>query len=299
MSYLLLVLSIAFAVANNLILHGFHNRGCRGMGDLLLYNAGVSAVWCVVFAILADYTQISAGAVLYGVLYGAVTAYFLLCKMQAMTLGPVAVASFVGCSSLLVSTVFGIIVDKDYPSVLQWVGVVLLLVSLFLTVAPKGGIQNVRKSWIVWCILFLIGGGTVGIIFKLHQRSAVREQINEMMLIASVTSAFLLLLLSFVVTRLQAGKDAPKGEKIPKVGKAALPFLLSCGLVSCAYNRLNVTLVGALPSIVFFPVFNGAVIFCASLLSALLFRERLKAGQYAGLVLGAVALLLASGTLSF
>ncbi len=286
--YILLVLSVSFAVANNLLLHGFRNRGCRGMGDVLLFNAFISVIWAVIFAAFADYSVFSAGTVLYGLCYGVLVAGFLLSKMQAMSLGPVSVATFVGCSSLLVSTAFGVIVDHDRPSVLQIAGVALLLAALFLTVSPKGG--KAQKGWKLWCTLFLFMGGAVGIIFKLHQHSAVREAISEMMLVASITAAVLFTAAAFAVSY---GKD----HTPPRVGKEAIPFLISCSIVSCAYNRLNVGLVGALPSIVFFPVFNGAVILIASVLSAALFRERLKGGQYVGLILGAGALLLASGTL--
>ncbi len=287
-SYIFLALSVSFAVANNVLLHGFRNRGIRGMGDSLLFNAFVSVIWAIIFTVLADFRAITVEAVAYGLCYGVLTAGFLLCKMQAMSLGPVSVATFVGCSSLLVSTAFGVIVDHDYPSALQIVGVVLLLVALFLTVSPKGG--EAKKGWRLWCALFLVGGGAVGIIFNLHQRSAAREAISEMMLVASVTAAVLLTVSAFAVSY---GKD----RTTPRIGKEAIPFLIGCGIVSCAYNRLNVGLVGALPSIVFFPVFNGAVILIASVLSAVLFRERLKGGQYVGLILGAGALLLASGTL--
>lgn len=287
MPYLLLFLSVALASANNLLLHGFDNRGLRGMGDVLFFNALISCVWIAILSALNRLTPISLPAMLWGLLYGAVTAAFLLSKMQAMASGPVSVTSFVGCSSLLISTAFGIIAFRETATPLQLSGVTLLICALFLCVSPKA--DKAKPSWKLWCASFFLCSGAVGIIFKLHQASDCAGEVNGMMLSAAVTSAVIFLCASLAVSKKQTGG-------LPKLTRGAIPYLLGCGAVSCFYNRLNLTLSGQLPSVVFFPLFNGSVILTASLAAALLFRERLKKTQLAGLILGTLALLLSSGT---
>lgn len=70
-------------------------------------------------------------------LYGVVTAAFLFFKMQAMATGPVSLTAFIGCASLLISTGFGVFVLGEGASVLQTVGVAILMIALFLVVSPK------------------------------------------------------------------------------------------------------------------------------------------------------------------
>ncbi len=295
--FLLLACSVALAVTNNLLLHGFGNRGLRGTGDVLLFNALVSSVWLVILTAVSTvrsgaFPTISRGAALWGILYGGVTAAFLLCKMQAMASGPVSLTSFIGCASLLLSTAVGVLAFHESVTPLQLTGVVLLIVSLFLAAAPKT--DRAKKTWKLWCALFFVCSGAVGIIFKLHQRSPVKDEIDEMMICAAVTSAVLFALAAIPVQR-KEDRAASRAPALPRVPKSALPFALVCGAVSCGYNRLNIPLSGTLPSIVFYPCFNGSVILLASLFAALLFREKLKKTQYAGLILGAASLMLTAG----
>ena len=77
------------------------------------------------------------GSVCWGMLYGVVTAAFLFFKMQAMATGPVSLTAFIGCASLLISNGFGVFVLGEGASVLQTVGVAILMIALFLVVSPK------------------------------------------------------------------------------------------------------------------------------------------------------------------
>lgn len=285
----MLCLSILFAAANNLLLHKFGNRGLDGTGGVLLFNAAISGVWVVLLggaAMISGGLRFDAGSVGWGILYGVVTAAFLFFKMQAMATGPVSLTAFIGCASLLISTGFGVFVLGEGASVLQTVGVALLMLSLFLVVSPKN--DQARKSWKLWCAGFFACSAAVGIIFKLHQRSASATKINEMMLAASLTSALLFTVMSFAVSEKHRPKPIPR---------AAGGYLIACGIAGCVYNRLNIFLAGQLPSVVFYPTFNGSVILISTLCGLLFFKEKLKAQQAVGIIAGAAALMLASGTI--
>ncbi len=234
------------------------------------------------------FAAISFGAMLWGVGYGLVTAAFLLCKMQALATGPVSVTSFVGCSSLLIATTAGILIFDESVTPLQIIGVILLLAALFITISPKA--EKSQPGWKIWCVFFFICSGAIGVIFKLFQASDSASEAGGMMLTAAVTSSILFAVLSVIVSKKQ-------NNSMPHIPLCAIPFIISCGIVSCGYNRLNITLSGQLPSIVFFPVFNGSVILLATLFAVLLFREKLKKAQMAGVILGTFALIMAAGVI--
>lgn len=287
--YFLLLLSIFCATINNLLLHRFANRGLDSMGDVLLFNALTSAVWIILLGgagALRDSIQLSAGSLFWGAVYGCVIALFLLGKMQAMAVGPVSLTSFIGCSSLLISTAFGVFILNESASVIQSVGVILLCGALFLIISPKTA--DAKPSWKYWCALFYFGSAATGIIFKLHQRSDAAAQVDEMLLISAVTSALMLCAAAVIMTR--------RDGRLPKVPSGALGYAVMCGAVGCIYNRLNITLTGTLPSVVFFPLFNGSVIVLSTLAGVILFGERLNRKQIYGILLGTAALMLASGT---
>lgn len=288
----LLVISVLFAVTYNLLSHGFKNKGLRGMGDILFYNSILSAVWIIIMLFLNHGSAISKEAWLWGIVYGIVNASFLLFKMQALATGPVSITSFTGCSSLILSTAFGVTYFKEKVSVLQIIGVIALIFALFLTITGEtkktDDNKKVSKIWYVWCLLFFLSSGATGIIFKLHQSSPFKNEVNQMMLAASITS-----MLSFLITSVIVQKKTDK--TLPHVKSPALIFALICGIMSCGYNRLNITLTGLLPSIVFFPVFNGSVILFATLSAAVIFREKVTKLQIFGLVIGFLALIMTAG----
>ena len=61
---------------------------------------------------------------------------------------------------------------------------------------------------------------------------------------------------------------------------------LVSGLLSCLYNRLNIYLSGALDGVIFFPSFNGGVVVLSTVVSMIIFKEKLSAKQLIGLLLG-------------
>lgn len=286
-TYILLILSIICAFANNLLLHKFSNRGLEGLKDVLLFNSCASAVWIVILFSKGIYSGLDfdLSTVSWGIFYGLVSAAFLLCKMQALASGPVSLTSFIGCSSLLISTAFGVFILHEDASMLQWLGVLLLIISLFFIVAPKGGKSD--KSWKFWCAGFFVCSAATGIIFKMQQRSSSASNVDEMLMIAALTAS-----LTFLITSFLIGKD-----RKPHVPRSAIPYVITCGVCACLYNRLNVTLSGALPGVVFFPTFNGSVIILSTLAGVFLFREKLVRSQWIGMLIGVCALMLASGSI--
>lgn len=289
----LLTVSILFAVTNNLLFHGFKNKGLRGMGDILFFNALLSCVWIIIMLLLNQGIVISAASWQWGAVYGTVTAAFLLCKMQAMATGPVSITSFTGCSSLLLSTAFGVFFFSETVSFIQIIGVILLIFSLFLTLSVQkqtSSNEKMSKLWYIWCLLFFVFSGATGIIFKLHQSSPMRDEVNQMMLAASVVSAVLFLISSIFI---QFKTD----KTLPKLKTPAPLFVILCGIVSCGYNRLNISLSGMLPSIVFFPIFNGSVILFATLAATLIFRETITKRQLIGILTGTLALIMTAGVI--
>lgn len=290
-SVTLLCISVLFAVINNVFFNIFKNKGLRGMGDILLFNSLLSGIWIVILLVLNHGKSVPLTAMLWGLLYGILIAAFLLCKMQALSTGPISITSFMGCSSLLISTAFGVLYFKEAVSVIQIAGVIILIFSLLLTLVDFGENSSNRKAskkWYLWSFLFFICSGATGVVFKLHQASPSRNEVNQMMLSAAIVSAVLFLILSVIIQKKAT-------NTLPKIKSTALFYVFSCGIVSCGYNRINISLSRMLPSIVFFPAFNGAVVLLTSLSGAILLDEKLTKKQIFGLIIGMAALIMISG----
>lgn len=287
---LLLCISIVLAVSNNILLHKFGNRGLENTGDALIFNAGVLLVWIPILVVVGDgridfhnkYTWF------FGVVYGVVNASFLLFKMEALASGSISITSLIGCSALIIPTIFGTLYWHEKFTILQGVGLIALLVSLFYCVSPKRSPQKPTFKWMIFCLLFFIAASLTSITFKFHQKSSVGSDVASMMVISAGVSALILSIAAFIY-------NGVKGEKVPKLGGVSLLYLIPCALVSCLYNRLNIFLTGAMDSIIFFPVFNGSIILFASLAGYILFREKLSKVQLISLITGSVSILMLAG----
>jgi len=284
-TYALLLGSVLLAILNSALLHRYGNRGLDNAGDILLFNGATSLIWILVILIAGgSFSVPSAITVAAGVGYGAVTAGFLLSKMLALASGNMSVTVMLGCSSLMVPTILGSLIWQEQVTVGQAIGLALLLIAMALSMDRSGGGET-KPRWKLYCALFFLFSGLSGLVFKFHQNSPGKAETGELLLIGSATSAVLLILAAHGLNR-RAG--APR----PKLIRAAWKYAVICGICSCGYNWLNVHLTGVLPSVIFFPVFNGGVILGSSVMGRLCFREKLTRLQIAGLFAGMLALLL-------
>jgi len=75
-------------------------------------------------------------------------------------------------------------------------------------------------------------------------------------------------------------------------GAAALLVGLVGGFGIALCNQINMFLAGAMPSIVFFPIVNGAGMLLTSAAGIFIWKERFTNRQWFGMVTGAVAIFL-------
>jgi drug/metabolite transporter (DMT)-like permease len=279
--YILLIISVLFAVSNNALLH--RHGGMNGQAKTFLFNAMVSAIWFIgLLAIRNINFTVSSTVLFFGIIYGVVQAIFQYFKMQAMANGPISVTTLIGTCSFFLSTILGIIIWSETITILQAVGLTFLILSVMICIRKNGkDDKKASVKWLLYCIGFFFASATVGIVFKFFSKSNGGDA-ADMMIIAS----FVMMITFFVL-----GKAKSNDGML--VEKRDILFALACGVVSCAYNRLNIYLAGVLPSIVFFPSFNGGVILLSLVTGVILFREKLSLKQYIGFSVGIVSLMVA------
>ena len=283
-SYLLLGLTIALASANGTILHIKRNdpHSC-GAG----FNAIVCAVWVPLLPLIGGVTLRPTGAtVLWGCVYGVAMAGFFFTKTGALGCGPIGPTTMIGSCSMLIPTLAGAALFGEKIAPAQAAGLALLLCSFALN-AQGGTKRGMSRRWLLYCIAFFAFSGLTGLTMKAHQNSLGKAEIGTMLWISALVSTGMFLLMS-----------APK-RQLRTLAKEMDLFrwvcAVLCGVVSCLYNRINTGLSGALPGVVFFPIYNGGVILLNAVLGRLFFKEKLGALRLIGLGLGILAILLLGG----
>jgi drug/metabolite transporter (DMT)-like permease len=143
----------------------------------------------------------------------------------------------------------------------------------------KKGDSKINKRWLIFCLLAFIFQGSIGVLQKIHQSSVHKDE----------TGAFLFV--AFICSLLYSHIRAKKNFKELNFTKKHLAFALICGICTFGMNFLNLRLSGLLPSQLFFPIVNGSAIILSSVMSVLLFKEKLTKKQIIGLCGGILSLI--------
>ena len=279
--YALLFVSILTASLCSTVMH---KAKISGPASIFRFNLLSSAVWCVLLLLASGFAlDLNPEVILWGALYGITQALFILFKTAAMNSGPVSVTSLVGNCSLVISVALCLAIWDEPVHLADVIGLIFLMLGILLT-TYKGARGKFTKQWVVFSALFLLLGAAIGIVFKAFAKSAVKDSVPSMMLVAS-----LVMLLSYALISVISGKGK-KETMGKKERKAFILAALGVGVTSCIYNRLNISLSAALPSVVFFPSFNGGVVVVSTVLSVILLGERLTKRQIVGILIGVAAI---------
>ena len=288
MEYFIMALGIIFATTNSLVLKLFNNKTIKNTGDTFFFNGAVSIVWVVVMLIwfiASGDTTISITAVIYGLIYGVILCLFLFLKMQALHEGPVSITTLISSAAFVPATIFGIFYANEKASLLQIFGMVVMLIALFMCVNPKKSEEKLTVKWFIYTFAFFLAGGLLGMFYKVFGKSSASNEVNGMMLSASVFSAVLFFVVGLIINKV-------KKEPLPTIKKPSLLYIIGSAVFGCAYIRINLSLSAIIPSAIFFPVANGSLVILSTFLGYLLFKEKLSKLQWFGMVVGLIAIVM-------
>jgi len=284
--YILLIISIAAASFNSILLH---KAKLNRPGAVFHFNLLASIVWGIlIFIINKGQFTINKQILFWGILYGVVQTLFIFFKTAAMTSGPVSITTLIGNCSLLLSILASLLFWNEHIRPFQIFGIILFTIAIFLCTYRKTKTLYTTK-WILYTILFFLSAASVGIVFKAFSKTEIVGHSNDMMLISALVMIIcytsLCLFLRYTASKETTSEIQYTMSKIP------FPVLaLFSGVLSYTYNRLNIYLSGAMDAVIFFPCFNGGVVILSTILSLIIFKEILTTNQTLGLLLGIISI---------
>lgn len=281
--YPLLIASILCASVNSILLHKVRLSSAAAVFRLNLISA---LVWLIALTVLNGFRlTLTRTVILFAIVYGITQALFILFKSLAMNRGPVSVTALLGNGSLLLSVAVCYFAFGEAVTIGDMIGLLALLAAIVMTTYKRGEVQKdpPRRGWLLFAILFLILGAGVGISFKAFAKSGAGESAGDMMCVAAAVMAVIYLPLYLTARKKEGDKSAAPDRRF-------LPLAIASGLLACLYNRLNITLSGALDAIIFFPFFNGGVVILTTVCSVIFTKEGLSPMRIIGLLLGTAAI---------
>ena len=287
MVYFLLLASVVLAVVKSAFLKQYSTHSQNQNSRIFFFNLVAFGLAALVQTILQFATRgmpSLAWQTLLPAAGYALSCYLMqLFLMKSMSVGPMGISSLFCMYGLIIPAVAGPIFFGEEFSIWKAVGVLFMLLAILFSVDLKGETSATSKKWFLFALLTLVFSGMVGLCEKIHQTGPDRAEISSFLTIAFLL-IFLLNLLTFPF--------AKSREKTPVSYKQGLLFALLTGLVVVGYNRINLTLAGALPTMIYYPISSGGAVLLTLLVSILVFREPVREKVVFSFLFGTASILL-------
>lgn len=285
---ILLTVSLVAALGGSIFKKLYTNRDSRLSGSFAYTAVGCLVAAAVLFA-WGGFGKASLFTVLLGVLFGAVTALQGVTNMAALQVGPLSYTTVIISFSTLISALSGVLFFGESIGLWQIIGMALMLASFALANGGENGGKRANLRWLLLCVVAFLATGAIGVMQKIHQSSAFKEELNAFLVIAFAVSAFLSGVVALLLRKKESGSEENRNDR---GGMMLLIFLmLVSGVCVAVNNKLNLYLSGVIDSVIFFPVVNGGGLVLTTLASLLIFKERLRGKQWIGILHGIASVL--------
>ena len=213
----------------------------------------------------------------------------------AMNCGHMGVTLLIQNSSLLIPTVFGMLVWHERLTAVKGAGILLILMLLALSAGDtppatdeKFNTPKARRRWITLTLLAFAGDGALGILQGLMSRACAD--------VGSVAFTFWTSLFSVIAAIVLIVYYRGKGIRADYItpDKRGHFLLWSCGigLGTAGGNCLSILALVTVPGVVFFPLRQGSVVLLMWMAGVLLYKEKINRRGIAMLLCGLAGLIL-------
>ena len=283
MEYLYLVLAACGSAMLSVMSSLFNRKNAGLQSTATLYNliltVSASLAWGVLW--LTDFS-FDARVLFYSALYGVSYTLAMTGIFGAVSSGSVSMTGFVKQLSLIAVALWGFVFWQTPLTLFVGVGILLVFAALLLCFRPeRGGRGENSPAWFFYAALLLVGNAGCSIIQKYQQTAFGGAHGNAFMFFALLCAAAVCLVFFLKGKRV----------KIGEVSKISLLCPVMGGVSSAALNFFILLLLASeLSESVIFPCIAVGGLILTTLFSVTVCRERLRPIRWAGLAVGAAAL---------
>jgi len=277
MAYLLLTGAVTCLAIQNVCTKQYNVKA--KVPNRILYN-GLSAIAGLLFFLVSAGFQVEwvAGVVPYAVAWGVAGSICGISMNMALATGPMSLSTLLSSYSLVIPTLYGIIVLKDPIRGTTYIGIALLLISLFWVNIKK---EDMRLSlrWAIYMAISFFFNGSTAVIQKSQQLKYNGAYKEEFMIYALSTIALICLPYGLY-----------KAKQIWQTLKECV-YAAGGGLANGTANLLIMTLQGMLPNAILFPMLSAGSIILMFIAAVVLYKEKLSKPQLAGYLFGILSVI--------
>lgn len=283
----LVIVPIILLACGKVLLQGMISRNyLKNTTDVALYNAIVFGGMSVIYLLLNGLNVPQPGIIIYGIIFGLMNSLFQIFYTMAMQRGPVSLTSLITTFSTLFTVAFGMLYYNESLNMLNMIGLLCMFLSLFLTIDFKHAKEhNFSFVWFLLCLGSMIFNGLAAICVKIQKVNIPNQDISMLLVTYTTGAAALFLFYLFQSKVLHRPKTVVLHPQ-------RVTVMLSVSLILGVYFVLYMYGIGVVPSVVFFPLTNIGPVTMISVLSVILFKDKLTTQQIVSLIFGIMSTLL-------
>ena len=273
---------ISFGVVQN-VLKKEYGRKTDG-GGVYLFSGILTLVSSLFFLFISGFKlDITAEMLIYALLLS--TAYFfgVIFSHLSLLTGPLSITSLVNSFAMIVPMAVGIIFYNEPLTLTLALGFTALAISLVLINAQKSE-EKLSLKWLIYVAFAFFGNGMFSVILSLCQRRLGGGIDNQIMAISMFISAVVIIGISLVKERREIKTAFRHGWH-----RATATGALNGGANLCSLLLMRIMNISLMS-----PISSGGAVVLSSLVGVFVYKEKLSARQYAGIVFGTLAVVLMS-----
>jgi len=289
MEVIYIILIIIGVTAQNVSKKAYNLRGGAGAG--FTFSAGSVLCACLFFIISGGFKFDFNPAILpYALGFALFYGMAVIFSFFAIKYGSLSLTSLITSYSLIVPAFYGILFLNEPVSILLYLGLAALMISLFLVNYKPNKKDESRKKekgrvdprWFLFVALAFVGNGACSTVLTVHQKTFNGQYKSELMICALVMVFLTMATMALFTERKTAPAAIKKGYWLMAITGGFN------GLVNLLVMICSLTMSAS----VMYPLISAGGIIGTALVSILFYKEKLTKMQYVGFVLGILAIVL-------
>lgn len=279
MEYLLLVITIFFSSVQSIISKQYNIKSKKS--NTFIYASAVS-FFAMLFFIFSSggKLEFNADIIFYSVTFAIAYGMALFGGTNAIRTGPLSITALISQCSLILPTLFGIVILKDNIEIYAYAGIIFLFVALIL-VNLKNEKMKFSPSWFFWVIISFFGNGMCSIVQKIQQMNFNGKYKSEFMIIALL-----------IVTLITFIAGCKKSSEIKATVAECIKYAPFQGVANGIVNLLVMLLTALLPTALLFPSISAGGMVIMFVISLKIYEEKLSMMQTIGYLFGIISVIL-------
>lgn len=289
MEYVLLMLCTVIMSSQSFFKKSYGSKCPHGTYSFTVLIAGAAALFFALVALLEGGFSYEWSVLPFSLSFGVGYAIATVTGVLALNIGSLTITSLLITYSLMIPTLYGLLFLHEQPGVLKYVGIALLVISLYLVNAPSRKQDEEERTghrfsikWLLLVLVSMLSNGIITIILTEQQTRFAGAYKNEFMIVSLLVVCACMLPFIIKQDKEHMGEILRKG---------AVPGVL-CGLANGGTNLLVMVVTRTMAKSVFFPAISGGSMIVSYIVSRTVFKERYTLVQNCGILLGIVSLVL-------